>query len=100
MDAWQERGCDSRDAFPVSAETYANLEKAISAHVLDESKDELSVVKDWVLVGALSHVGSVEGLEQIFLHRSPGTPLYAVTGLLTWGSETMDTIGYIDPEDY
>lgn len=84
----------------MSDETYANLQEAISAHVLDEYGEELSLVKDWVLVGALSHVESVEGLEQIVVHRSEGTPLYAVTGLLTWGAETMDAIGFGDPTEY
>jgi hypothetical protein len=45
-------------------------------------------------------VESVDGLEKIVVHRSEGTSLYAVTGLLTWGAETMDSVGYIDPEDY
>jgi len=84
----------------MSEQTYANLQEAISAHVLDEYGEELSLVKDWVLVAALSHVESVEGLEQIVVHRSEGTPLYAVTGLLTWGSETMDAVGFGDPTEY
>ena len=83
----------------MSAETYENMRNAISEHVLEEYDEELAIVKDWVLVGAVSDVDSIDGLEQIFLHRSPGTPLYAVTGLLTWGSETMDSIGYRPGED-
>mgnify|MGYP000250569906 FL=1 len=83
----------------MSAETYEKMRDAICEHVLDEYDEELAIVKDWVLVGSVSDVDSVEGLEQIFLHRSPGTPLYAVTGLLTWGSETMDSTGYRPGED-
>jgi len=84
----------------VSDETYANLQEAISQHVLDEYAEQLSLVKDWVLVAGLTDVESVDGLEKIVVHRSEGTSLYAVTGLLTWGAETMDSVGYIDPEDY
>ena len=73
----------------MSADTYNKMRDAIAEHVLDEYDEELAIVKDWVLVGAVSDVDSVDGLEQIFLHRSPGTQLYAVTGLLTWGKSTM-----------
>ena len=78
----------------MSEQTYSSLQEAISAHVLDEYGEELSLVKDWVLVAAVSDVESVDGLERIAVHRSEGTPLYAVTGLLTWGSETMDAVGF------
>jgi hypothetical protein len=84
----------------VSDETYANLQEAISQHVLDEYGEQPSLVKDWVLVAGLTDVESVDGLEKIVLHRSEGTSLYAVTGLLTWGADTMDSVGYINPEDY
>ena len=81
----------------MSDETYANLQEAISQHVLDEYGEELSLVKDWVLVAGLSDVESVDGLEKIVVHRSEGTSLYAVTGLLTWGAETMDSFSFSDP---
>jgi hypothetical protein len=84
----------------MSDKTYASLREAISAHVLDEYGEELSLVKDWVLVAGLSDLESVDGLEKIVVHRSEGTSLYAVTGLLTWGSETMGTIGFGELEDY
>lgn len=73
----------------MSAETYAKLQEALSDHVLDEYGEELSVVKDWVLVAGLSDLSSVDGFEKIVVHRSEGTSLYAVTGLLNWGAETM-----------
>jgi hypothetical protein len=84
----------------MSDKTYASLREAISAHVLDEYGEELSLVKDWVLVAGLSDLESVDGLEKIVVHRSEGTSLYAVTGLLTWGAETMDSMGFLGPEDY
>lgn len=84
----------------MSDQTYASLQEAISAHVLDEYGEELSLVKDWVLVAGLSDLESVDGLEKIVVHRSEGTSLYAVTGLLTWGSETMGTVGLGELEDY
>lgn len=84
----------------MSDKTYASLQEAISAHVLDEYGEELSLVKDWVLVAGLSDLDSVDGLEKIVVHRSEVTSLYAVTGLLTWGAETMGTVGFRDPEDY
>jgi hypothetical protein len=84
----------------MSDKTYSSLQEAISAHVLDEYGEELSLVKDWVLVAGLSDLESVDGLEKIVVHRSEGTSLYAVTGLLTWGSETMGTIGFGELEDY
>lgn len=84
----------------MSDQTYASLQEAISAHVLDEYGEELSLVKDWVLVAGLSDLESVDGLEKIVVHRSEGTSLYAVTGLLSWGAETMDAVGFGDPDDY
>lgn len=78
----------------MSEQTYASLQEAISAHVLDEYGEELSLVKDWVLVAGLSDLESVDGLEKIVVHRSEGTSLYAVTGLLTWGAETMEPMEY------
>lgn len=84
----------------MSEQTYSSLQEAISAHVLDEYGEELSLVKDWVLVAGLSDLESVDGLEKIVVHRSEGTSLYAVTGLLSWGAETMDAVGFGDPDDY
>ena len=89
VDAWQERGCHCGDAIVVSAETYDILQEAINIHLGDEMGDEVSVVKDWVLVASVSDIDAREGREQIVLHRSPGTALYAVSGLLNWGAMTM-----------
>ena len=73
----------------MSAETYDILQEAINIHLGDEMGDEVSVVKDWVLVASVSDIDAREGREQIVLHRSPGTALYAVSGLLNWGAMTM-----------
>lgn len=78
----------------MSAETYEILLDAISLHVGDEMGDDVSVVKDWVIVASVSNIEAREGREQIVLHRSPGTALYAVSGLLNWGAMTME------PEDF
>ncbi len=78
----------------MSAETYDILQEAINIHLGDEMGDEVSVVKDWVLVASVADIDAREGREQIVLHRSPGTALYAVSGLLNWGAMTMA------PEDF
>lgn len=80
----------------MSAETYDTLSEAITAHVADEAGGEVVVIKDWVLVASVSDLESVQGFEQIVLHRSENTALYAVTGLLQWGSETVAPAEYID----
>ena len=74
----------------MSAESYDILSEAISAHVGEELGDQVSMVKDWVLVASISDMESSEGREQIVLHRSSGTALYAVSGLLNWGAMTME----------
>jgi hypothetical protein len=73
----------------MSAETYTKLQEAISAHVGDELGDGLSLVRDWVLVASISDIDDVEGREEIVVHRSPQTTLYAITGLLHWGATTI-----------
>jgi hypothetical protein len=73
----------------MSHETYDALQEAISAHVGDEMGSDVSLVKDWVLVASVSDMEASEGREQIVLHRSPMTALYAVSGLLHWGATTI-----------
>jgi glycerophosphoryl diester phosphodiesterase len=73
----------------VSAKTYNALQEAITAHVADELETDVVLVKDWVLVASTSDLESIEGCEEIVVHRSPNTPLYSVTGLLHWGATTM-----------
>ena len=80
----------------MSAETYATLQEAITAHVADELAIDVVVIKDWVLVASPSDLGDVEGLENIVVHRSAHTPLYAVTGLLQWGMETIGSAEFFD----
>jgi hypothetical protein len=80
----------------MSNETYDALQEAITAHVADEMDADVVVVKDWVLVASPSDLDDAEGYEKIVVHRSAQTPLYAVTGLLTWGSETMSPAEYFD----
>ena len=80
----------------MSAETYNTLIAAISAHVGQEMGEEVSLVKDWVLVASVSDIDSREGREEIVLHRSPETTLYAVSGLLRWGESTIAPEYYDD----
>ena len=80
----------------MSSETYNTLQEAITAHVADELGADVVVVKDWVLVASPSDLDAVEGFEQIVVHRSAQTALYAVTGLLHWGAESMAPTGFED----
>ena len=73
----------------MSKETYRALQEAISAHIGDELESDVSLVKDWVVVASVSDIESIEGMEQVVLHRSPGTALYSVSGLLHWGAATI-----------
>ena len=66
------------------------LERAINAHVLDMASEDLAIVKDWVIVAAVASPHDEDERESIFIERSVGTSLYAVTGLLTWGLEAYD----------
>lgn len=70
----------------MSAETYRKLEEAISNHVLDEQGGDAGIVRDWAIIAATYDIfsGDQEEVQEICLHRSAGTSLYAVTGLLEW----------------
>jgi hypothetical protein len=96
VDAWQQEGNFYVNEEDLSAKTYDALQEAITAHVADELDVGVVVIKDWVLVASPSDLQDVEGLEMIVVHRSSQTPLYAVTGLLQWGSETMGSTEYFD----
>jgi hypothetical protein len=80
----------------LSAETYNTLQEAITAHVADELQTDVVLVKDWVLVASTSDLDSIDGYEEIVVHRSPNTPLYSVTGLLHWGATTMAPTDYLE----
>lgn len=69
----------------MSIETYNALDAAISAHIIDESEGEADLVRDWVVVASTSSLQDSEELQEIAVHRSSNTALYAVTGLLEWG---------------
>ena len=96
MDAGLQEGDIYVNEEALSAETYDALQEAITAHVADELDVGVVVIKDWVLVASPSDLEDVEGLEKIVVHRSLQTPLYAVTGLLQWGSETMGSTEFFD----
>lgn len=69
----------------MSAETYAALDAAITAHVIDEALDQADLVRDWVVVASTSSLNNDEDIQEIAVHRSGSTALYTVTGLLEWG---------------
>lgn len=69
----------------MSAETYQALDAAITAHVIDEALDEADIIRDWVVVASTSSVSDQADVQEIAVHRSASTALYAVTGLLEWG---------------
>ena len=71
-------------------DTYKALEDAINAHALAQSGEDVAIVKDWVIVSAVSSVTDEPEREAIYIERAPQTSLYAVTGLLTWGLEAYD----------
>ena len=66
------------------------LERAINAHILEMAGEDVAIVKDWVIVAAVASPHDEDERESIFIERSVGTSLYAVTGLLTWGLEAYD----------
>ena len=66
------------------------LERAINAHILEMAGEDVAIVKDWVIVAAVASPNDEDERESIFIERSLGTSLYAVTGLLTWGLEAYD----------
>jgi hypothetical protein len=78
----------------MSAETYRALEQAVTNHVLDEQNGEAQVVRDWAIVAATADISSTDELQEICLHRSAGTTLYATTGLLTWAQSMYGTVDF------
>jgi len=69
----------------MSAETYDDLTRAISAHVMDEALDPADFVRDWVIVVSTAYMDGDGDTAEINVFRSETTSLYAVTGLLEWG---------------
>jgi len=69
----------------MSQDTYSALDAAISAHIIDECDGEADLVRDWVVVASTSSLQDSEEIQEIAVHRSANTALYAVTGLLEWG---------------
>lgn len=76
----------------MSQETYNALDAAISAHIIDESEGEADLVRDWVVVASTSSLQDSEEIQQIAVHRSANTALYAVTGLLEWGKSAYGEV--------
>lgn len=69
----------------MSAETYAALDAAVTAHVIDEALEDTDLVRDWAVVASTSSLDDREDVQEISVFRSASTALYAVTGLLDWG---------------
>ncbi len=71
----------------MSAQTYKDLEEALYNHVIDEKGYETLLVRDWAVVAATFDIESDEDLTEICIHRSAGTTLYAIAGLLDIGKQ-------------
>jgi len=77
----------------MSAETYQDLHDAIVAHVMDEVDIEADIVRDWALVASTQSIDDDGSIAEITLHKSPGTALYTITGLLEWAKQIYDEVG-------
>lgn len=77
----------------MSAETYEELTRAISAHVMDEALDPADFVRDWVIVVSTADMDDDGDTVEINVFRSETTSLYAVTGLLEWGKSAYGEVG-------
>lgn len=76
----------------MSAETYDELQRAITAHAIDEALDPVDFVRDWVIVTATGTMDDDGETAEIGVFRSVTTPLYAVTGLLEWGKSAYGEV--------
>lgn len=76
----------------MSAETYANLERALHDHVMDENEYEAELIRDWVLVAATASMDDDGRTADIVVFRGHQTALYTVTGLLEWGKEAYGEV--------
>lgn len=76
----------------MSMETYNALQEAITAHVMDELEDGADIVRDWVLVAAVSNIDDDGSVAELVVHKSPTTALYTVTGLLEWGKTAYSEV--------
>jgi len=77
----------------MSAETYRQLEEAVTNHVLDEQGGDAGIVRDWAIIAATYDIHSdEEEMQEICLHRSAGTSLYAITGLLEWAKSMYGAV--------
>lgn len=78
----------------MSAETYAALQQAITAHVMDEMEEPADIVRDWVMVAAVSNIDDDGTMAEIVVHKAPSTALYSVTGLLHWGAQAYNEVEF------
>jgi hypothetical protein len=76
----------------VSAQTYANLERALHDHVMDEADHDPELIRDWVLVAATASMADTGNEADIVVFRAHQTALYAVTGLLEWAKEAYGEV--------
>jgi len=76
----------------VSTETYANLERAIHEHTLDEAEHPAEIIRDWVMVAATSTMDDEGDTADIVVFRGKQTALYSVTGLLEWAKDAYGEV--------
>lgn len=69
----------------MSDQTKADLEVALSAHLLDETGE---IVTDWALVAAMTKLENIgTGTTAYWCEGNPGQPVHVTVGLLRYGSE-------------
>jgi hypothetical protein len=76
----------------MSAQTYANLERAIHEHALDEAEHDAELIRDWVVVAATANMDDEGDTADIVVFRGHHTALYSVTGLLEWGKQAYGEV--------
>jgi hypothetical protein len=76
----------------MSAETYANVERALHDHVMSETDGYAELVRDWVVVCATTSMDDDGDTAEILVYRGHQTALYSVTGLLEWGKQAYSEV--------
>lgn len=80
----------------MSAQTKADLEAAVAAHVADTGNG--SLVTDWALVAATTTVENIgTGTTRYLLEGNENQPVHVMTGLFRYASER--TVWGIDEDD-
>jgi hypothetical protein len=80
----------------MSAETKADLYRALQAHILDSVDGQ--IVTDWALVAATTTFDNIgSGVTSYFVEGNENQPVHVTVGLLRYGGE-HSTFGDSDDE--